>query len=86
MHVKDTLHNLLKVLLRDKFPFKGEADIAKMLYLMVNIMPANAHQASLLLLGGAPSQVLGMKIADDAFGSGPSMRAIFDALNNHLVA
>jgi len=26
-----------------------------------------------------------MKIADDAFGSGPSMRAIFDALNNHLV-
>lgn len=55
MHVKDTLHNLLKVLLRDKFPFKGEADIAKMLELMVSVMPANAHQASLLLLGGAPS-------------------------------
>lgn len=31
MHVKDTLNNLLKVLLKDKYPFKGENDINKML-------------------------------------------------------
>jgi len=27
MHVKDTLFNLLRVLLKDKFPFKGEVEI-----------------------------------------------------------
>lgn len=31
MHVKDTLISLLKVLLKDKNPFKAEADIGKML-------------------------------------------------------
>lgn len=31
MHVKDTLYNLLKVLLKDKYPFKGEVEINKML-------------------------------------------------------
>jgi hypothetical protein len=31
MHVKDTLFNLLKVLLKDKFTFKGESEIMKML-------------------------------------------------------
>lgn len=31
MHVKDTLFNLLKVLLKDKFSFKGEVEISKML-------------------------------------------------------
>lgn len=31
MHVKDTLVSLLKVLLKDKFPFKTEAEIQKML-------------------------------------------------------
>lgn len=31
MHVKDTLYNLLKVLLKDKFPFKVEVEIGKML-------------------------------------------------------
>ena len=31
MHVKDTLFNLLKVLLKDKYQFKGELDIQKML-------------------------------------------------------
>lgn len=31
MHVKDTLSNLLKVLLKDRFPFKVEAEIIKML-------------------------------------------------------
>lgn len=34
MHVKDTLNNLLKVLLKDKYPFKGENDINKMLDLI----------------------------------------------------
>tara|TARA_B110000285_G_scaffold226815_1_gene287136 strand:+ start:155 stop:319 length:165 start_codon:yes stop_codon:yes gene_type:complete len=31
MHVKDTLYNLLKVLLKDKYPFKVEIEIGKML-------------------------------------------------------
>ena len=31
MHVKDTLNNLLKVLLKDKYPFKVETDVNKML-------------------------------------------------------
>jgi hypothetical protein len=31
MHVKDTLYNLLKVLLKDKYPFKIESEINKML-------------------------------------------------------
>lgn len=31
MHVKDTLFNLLKVLFKDKFPFKGEMEVMKML-------------------------------------------------------
>lgn len=31
MHVKDTLISLLKVLLKDKNPFKAEADIGRML-------------------------------------------------------
>jgi hypothetical protein len=31
MHVKDTLHNLLKVLIKDKYPFKVEVEINKML-------------------------------------------------------
>ena len=30
MHVKDTLVSLLKVLLKDKNPFKSEAEITKM--------------------------------------------------------
>ena len=30
MHVKDTLLSLLKVLLKDKNPFKSESDIVKM--------------------------------------------------------
>lgn len=34
MHVKDTLNNLLKVLLKDKYPFKGENDVNKMLDLI----------------------------------------------------
>ena len=29
MHVKDTLYNLLKVLLKDKYPFKVEIEIGK---------------------------------------------------------
>lgn len=31
MHVKDTLYNLLKVLLKDKYPFKVEVEIVNML-------------------------------------------------------
>ena len=31
MHVKDTLYSLLKVLLKDKYPFKVEVEINKML-------------------------------------------------------
>lgn len=31
MHVKDTLHNLLKVLLKDRYPFKVETEINKIL-------------------------------------------------------
>ena len=31
MHVKDTLLSLLKVLLKDKNPFKSESEITKML-------------------------------------------------------
>ncbi len=31
MHVKDTLLSLLKVLLKDKNPFKSESEISKML-------------------------------------------------------
>ena len=31
MHVKDTLFNLMKVLIKDRFPFKMEVDVAKML-------------------------------------------------------
>lgn len=31
MHVKETLINLLKVLLKDKYPFKSEAEILKMI-------------------------------------------------------
>ena len=31
MHVKDTLFNLLKVLLKDKFPFKVEMEVKQML-------------------------------------------------------
>jgi hypothetical protein len=31
MHVKDTLHNLLKVLMKDRYPFKVEAEINKLL-------------------------------------------------------
>lgn len=31
MHVKDTLHNLLKVLLKDRYPFKVESEINKLL-------------------------------------------------------
>jgi hypothetical protein len=31
MHVKDTLVSLLKVLLKDKFPFKSEGEISKMI-------------------------------------------------------
>jgi hypothetical protein len=31
MHVKDTLFNLMRVLLKDKYPFKVEADINRML-------------------------------------------------------
>jgi hypothetical protein len=29
MHVKDTLVSLLKVLIKDKFPFKSEAEVGK---------------------------------------------------------
>lgn len=36
MHVKDTLSNLLKVLLKDRFPFKVEAEIIKMLEQILN--------------------------------------------------
>lgn len=36
MHVKDTLLNLLKVLFKDKFPFKGEAEVSKMMDSTVN--------------------------------------------------
>ena len=31
MHVRDTLLSLLKVLLKDKYPFKSEKEIQKML-------------------------------------------------------
>ena len=31
MHVKDTLANLVKVMLKDKYPLKSESDIQKML-------------------------------------------------------
>lgn len=31
MHVKDTLVSLLKVLLKDKYPFKSEAELTKMI-------------------------------------------------------
>jgi hypothetical protein len=31
MHVKETLISLLRVLLKDKHPFKSEADITKMI-------------------------------------------------------
>ena len=31
MHVKDTLYNLLKVIVKDRYPFKVEAEIIKML-------------------------------------------------------
>ena len=34
MHVKDTLVSLLKVLLKDKHPFKPEAEITKMIDLI----------------------------------------------------
>lgn len=40
MHVKDTLQNLLRVLLRDKYPFKGEAEISRMLEQIQTISPA----------------------------------------------
>jgi hypothetical protein len=36
MHVKDTLFNLLKVLLKDKFPFKVENDVSKSLEQILN--------------------------------------------------
>lgn len=36
MHVKDTLLSLLKVLLKDKNPFKSEAEISKLLELVQN--------------------------------------------------
>jgi len=31
VHVKDTLANLVKVMLKDKYPLKSESDIQKML-------------------------------------------------------
>jgi hypothetical protein len=31
MHVKDTLNNLTRILLKDKYPFKGEAEINKLM-------------------------------------------------------
>lgn len=40
MHVKDTLQNLLRVLLRDKYQFKGEAEISRMLEHIQTINPA----------------------------------------------
>ena len=36
MHVKDTLLSLLKVLLKDKNPFKSESEINKMLDIVQN--------------------------------------------------
>ncbi len=36
MHVKDTLLSLLKVLLKDKHPFKSESEIGKMLDIIQN--------------------------------------------------
>ena len=40
MHVKDTLQSLLRVLLRDKYQFKGEAEISRMLEHISTINPA----------------------------------------------
>lgn len=40
MHVKDTLQNLLRVLLRDRYPFKGEAEISRMLEQIQLVSPA----------------------------------------------
>lgn len=39
MHVKDTLLNLLRVLLRDKYQFKGEAEIGRMLEQIQSMSP-----------------------------------------------
>lgn len=36
MHVKDTLLSLLKVLLKDKFQFKSESEITKMMDVIQN--------------------------------------------------
>ena len=41
MHVKDTLQNLLRVLLRDRYPFKGEAEISRMLEQIQIVSPAS---------------------------------------------
>ena len=43
MYVRDTLHNLLRVLLRDKFPFKNEADIGKLVDQIQAVNPMMIH-------------------------------------------
>ena len=43
MHVRDTLQNLLRVLLRDRFPFKNEAEIGKLVDQIQAVSPQMIH-------------------------------------------